>query len=91
MDSAPTASEKILLVEIHDNYLYTRDWMIAEIPGMHKNRILALQKKFGLIPVNSGNRESPFVYRGIRIIEALEREALHRLGESYQDDEDSQR
>lgn len=62
--------------------------MIAYIPGMHKGRIEKLQKQFGLLPLGSGNKKSPYVYRGSSIIEAMEREAMHRLGESEEELED---
>lgn len=80
MDSAPIASEKAFVLEINPNTVYNRVWMIESIPGMHKNRIHKLEKDFGLLPLNSGNREAFFVYRGSSILDSLEKEAYARRG-----------
>lgn len=80
MESAPIASEKAFVLEIIPHAVYNRAWLIENWPGMHKNRISKLETKFGLLPLNSGNREAFFVYRGSCILDALEKEAYARKG-----------
>jgi hypothetical protein len=86
MDSAPIASEKAFSLEINPNTVYSRVWLMENWPGMHKNRIHQLENKFGLLPLNSGNREAFFVYRGVSILESLEKEAYARRGVSTEDE-----
>jgi hypothetical protein len=80
MDIAPIASEKSFSLEINPNAVYNRSWMIQNLPGMHKNRIQTLERKFGLLPLNSGNREAFYIYRGLSILDSLEKEAYARRG-----------
>lgn len=80
MESTSMSSENPFALEINPNTVYNRVWMIENIPGMHKNRIEALQTKFGLLPLNSGNREAFYIYRGLSILSALEKEAYARRG-----------
>lgn len=87
MDSAPIAREKAFSLEINPNTVYSRIWLLENWPGMHKNRIHKLEKSFGLLPLNSGNREAFFVYRGVSILESLEKEAYARRGPEGENEE----
>lgn len=67
---------------IQENGLYNRVWLMQSIPGMHKDRLIELQSRFGLLPLNSGNRSAFYLYRGKTILESLEREAVSRFNGS---------
>lgn len=86
MDSLRTSTEKAFSLEINPNTVYSRVWLMENWPGMHKNRIHKLEQSFGLLPLNSGNREAFFVYRGSSILESLEKEAYARRGNLNEDE-----
>lgn len=74
-----------LEISIRNSNLYNRAWLLRNIPGMHNDRLKELQIKFGLKPCNSGNRNAQFLYRGKRILEALERESQFYSGDSIEE------
>jgi hypothetical protein len=88
MDSAHLSNENSFELEINPNKVYNRAWMILNLPGMHKNRIQQLESKFDLLPLNSGNREAFYIYRGLSILEALEKEAYARRGVSEENEDE---
>jgi hypothetical protein len=88
MDSTSLSNEKAFVLEINPNAVYNRTWMIENMPGMHKNRISKLEDSFGLLPLNSGNREAFYIYRGLSILAALEKEAYARRGVCDENEED---
>lgn len=88
MEAAPNSSDP-LEISIKSLHLYNRAWMLDRIPGMHNVRLIELQKSFGLLPLGSGNRHAPYLYRGRNIIEALEAEARYHRGNSSDENEQS--
>lgn len=84
MENAPVSSGA-LEIPIKKSSLYNRAWMLENLPGMHNDRLIQLQQNFGLLPLGSGNRHAPYLFRGKNILKALEREALFHRG--YSNDE----
>lgn len=86
MESTSVSSEA-LEISIQESHLYNRAWILERIPGMHNVRLVQLQKNFGLLPLGSGNRHAPYLYRGRNILEALEAEARFHQGYSTEETE----
>jgi hypothetical protein len=86
MDSLRPASGS-LEISIKNSHLYNRAWLMENLPGMHNDRLIELQKNFGLLPLGSGNRHAPYLFRGKNILDALEAEARFHRGNSTEESE----
>jgi hypothetical protein len=78
-----------LEISIKASHLYNRAWLLEKIPGMHNVRLIRLQKNFGLLPLGSGNKNAPYLFRGGNILKALEAEARFHFDNSTNEVEES--